>query len=254
MEDQGFYTVFPSNASTDVFPSNKQHSFRIKIPSSLPFFKGDWVVGLTEIQFPALWQNLIHGYIIVKYQNGDNPLKCELHDGTYTTIEELLTEIKYALQSAQLQDDIVMKFDQIRNRVILQVKDRAPGFGIGFSQNLLNMLGFTKTENEFYSAGTYVEKAADITEGFSALYIYSDIVQNRIVGDTMASLVRVVPIEQKRLINSSGVNWVWFQHIQYIPVNKTYTDTVEINIRRDNGDIVPFESGKVVLTLHFKKV
>ena len=99
-----------------------------------------------------------------------------------------------------------------------------------------------------------MEKAADITEGFSALYIYSDIVQNRIVGDTMASLVRVVPIEQKRLINSSGVNWVRFQHIQYIPVNKTYTDTVEINIRRDNGDIVPFESGKVVLTLHFKKV
>lgn len=254
MGEQGFYAVLPSNASTNIFPLNNQHTFKIKIPSSLPISKGKWLVGLTEIQFPTLWKNLKSAYVCVKYDNQSNPLKCNLHDGIYDTIDDLLIEIKYALQSVQLENDIVLKYDKIRNRVIMKIQNKSAGFGISFSQNLLNMLGFIKEEGEFYQSGTYVEKAADITEGFSALYIYSDIVESRLVGDSMANLIRVVPIERQQKSSFSGVHWVRFQNIQYIPVNKTHTDLIKIHIRRDNGEKVSFESGKVVLTLHFREI
>lgn len=253
MADHEFYAVLPSNASADVFPNNKQHTFKIRAHSL--FSSGDekWKVGLAEIQFPTSIKNVIGGHITVKFNEVDNPLRCNLHDGTYETIEYLLTEIKNILTSAQLENDISLTYDKIRNRVILRVHDKAPGFGISFSQNIMNMLGLTKKEGNFYNQGTYIENVADITEGFSALYIYSDIVQSRLVGDTMAPLLRVVPIKRKLQAHPSNIHWVRFQNIQYIPVNKTQTDTIEINIRRDNGNVVPFESGKVVLTLHFKK-
>ncbi len=249
MNDQSFYVVLPSNASTDVFPANNQHTFKIKSQAILPL-NDDWKVGLAEIQFPTLWRNVINGYITIKFEEKANPLQCKLHDGIYQTVDELLKEISHVLKSAKLQNDVILQFDKIRNRVILQILNKPPEFAIGFSQNISNMLGLSKKEGNYYSPGVYIENSPDISEGFSALYIYSDVVRNRIVGDTMAPLLRVVPLEKNKKLS---VNWVRFQHIQYLPVNKTQSDVIEVNIRRDNGDVVPFENGKVVLTLHFKK-
>lgn len=253
MANQEFYAVLPSNSSMDVFPDNKQHSFKIKIPSPLPSNEGKWSVGLAEIQFPETWKTVINGFVTVKFEEAHNPLRCPLHDGFYETIYHLLSEVKNILQSANLEQDITFLYDEIRNRIILKVQDKAPGFGITFSQNIMNMLGLTKKEGEYYHAGTYIEEAVDVTEGFSALYIHADIVQFRIVGDSMVPLLRVVPLERKSKMNRTRVHWIRFNKIQYVSVNKTQTDTIEINIRRDNGKIVPFESGKVVLTRHFKK-
>ena len=252
MDEQNFYVVLPSNASTITFPANNQHTFKIKIPALAPL-KGNWNVGLAEIQFPVLWKNVIDGYLTVRFEEEANPLQCKLHDGIYETLDELLEEIFNALSSAQLQNDVVLRYDKILNRISLDVRDKAKGFAIGFSKNIMNMLGLTKKEGEYYKTGTYVGTSPDISEGFSALYIYSNVVQSRIVGDTMAPLLRVVPLKRKEKTHPSSVNWVRFQHVQYSPVNKTQSDTIEVNIRRDNGDVVPFESGKVVLTLHFKK-
>ena len=39
---------------------------------------------------------------------------------------------------------------------------------------------------------------------------------------------------------------------QYFPVSRKQFNTVEIYIRDDSGRPVPFEFGKVVLTLHFR--
>ena len=68
----------------------------------------------------------------------------------------------------------------------------------------------------------------------------------------MLSLLKVIPAEPMQTVPSH--KWVRFKNIEYIPSVKTHIDTVEINIRRDNGEIIPFESGKVVVKLHFKRV
>lgn len=246
-----FYAVLPSNSSMIEFPKNNQHTFKVKLPTTLPYFEGEWKVGLSEIQFPSTWKNVVGGTVTIRFDDSHPPVTFKLFDGVYSTISELINQIQKIFRNAQVDNDIVLHYDDIKNKVILKVLDRSVGFGISFSQNILNMLGLTKLPGNFYTVGIYEEGHSDITEGFTALYVYADVVQNRIVGDSMVPLLRVVPVE--RIAKKSYINWVRFHHIQYVAVNKTLQDTVEINIRRDNGDIVPFASGKVVLTLHFTR-
>ena len=44
-----------------------------------------------------------------------------------------------------------------------------------------------------------------------------------------------------------------FDPIQYCPLLQRRFQTVEIDIRDDTGSIVPFERGRVVVTLHCRK-
>jgi len=44
-----------------------------------------------------------------------------------------------------------------------------------------------------------------------------------------------------------------YQNVQYVPLHRKQFDTVEIDIRDDTGRRVPFERGKVVVTLHFRQ-
>ena len=38
-----------------------------------------------------------------------------------------------------------------------------------------------------------------------------------------------------------------------VPLNKKIFDTISINIRDEAGDLVAFEHGKVIITLHFRR-
>ena len=83
--------------------------------------------------------------------------------------------------------------------------------------------------------------------GFHDLYLYCDIAQAQYIGDVLAPLLRIVPVEgaDGQHVNRS------FLHPQYIPVDRKVFEMIEVNIRHDTGGSVPFESGKVLLTHHF---
>ena len=89
---------------------------------------------------------------------------------------------------------------------------------------------------------------ADLTT-VSTIYVYCDIVQPQIVGDTSAQLLKSIPAEGKfgDLIAKT------FTNIQYVPIRTKSFEAVEVLLRNDTGDPVPFERGKVVITLHFRK-
>ena len=44
-----------------------------------------------------------------------------------------------------------------------------------------------------------------------------------------------------------------FERPHYVPLNKKIFDTISINIRDEAGDLVAFEHGKVIVTLHFRR-
>ena len=85
--------------------------------------------------------------------------------------------------------------------------------------------------------------------GFESLYVYSSIVEPRIVGDKISPLLRIVPITgiHGEMVTAS------FDHVQYIPVLSREFGSVETEIRDDTGRPVPFERGKVTVTLHFRR-
>ena len=44
-----------------------------------------------------------------------------------------------------------------------------------------------------------------------------------------------------------------FERLHYVSLNKKIFDTISINIRDEAGDLIAFEHGKVIITLHFRR-
>lgn len=94
--------------------------------------------------------------------------------------------------------------------------------------------------------GDYV---ADVHRGLTSLYIYSPIIQSQLVGDTLAPLLRVVNVRGSfgEQVNER------YDNIYYLPLISSPIEHIEIYIRDDVGNLIPFESGRVVIVLHFRR-
>lgn len=247
--NKSFYVVLPSNASYEYFPDNKLHSYKTKIPK-LPINNGSWEVGMTEIQYPARWPNIIDGKVWIKFANGTTS-EFRLHDGYYPSVDKLMSELTKIFNNAGCKG-ISVYFDELRDRSSITVSGDEV-FGVTFSENILQVMGFEKTPGKFFTKGIFWgDFASDINDGLAGLFVYTDIVERRLVGDVMVPLLRVVPGEPSR--QAATFKSVSFQNVQYVPVASTHTDSVEVNIRRDDGRPIPFEKGKVSVTLHFRLV
>ena len=96
---------------------------------------------------------------------------------------------------------------------------------------------------------TECNSIVDLRRGVESLYVYSSIVEPRFVGDKFAPLLRIVPITGRH----GEMVTARFDHVQYIPVLSREFGSVETEIRDDTGRQVPFERGKVTVTLHFRR-
>ena len=81
-----------------------------------------------------------------------------------------------------------------------------------------------------------------------ALYIYTDIIAPVLVGDAAVPLLKIVPVEGEygEIISRT------YTKLHYVPLQRNYFDSIEINIATDAGKPIHFESGKVVVKLHFR--
>ena len=83
----------------------------------------------------------------------------------------------------------------------------------------------------------------------TALYVYTGIVEPRVVGDSVVPLMRIVSIEGKHGdLVSNG-----FDNVQYVSVLHKEFTTIEIDIRDDTGHSVPFERSRTTVTFHFRR-
>ena len=118
---------------------------------------------------------------------------------------------------------------------------------IGMFGNLHQLLGFrTKTVDR----GTIAAHPPLLHRGIYSLYVYSNVCEYSLVGDTQVPLLRSVPL--KSSTKFGDVESTVFMNPMYIPVNKTFIDNIEIDIRDDAGEEIPFEEGRTVVVLHFR--
>lgn len=84
-------------------------------------------------------------------------------------------------------------------------------------------------------------------------YVYCDVAEPQIVGSNALKLLRVIPMPIQR--ERQGGEGTWEpRRIQYHKLSKKYFDTIEIQINSHLGDPIPFNYGKVILVVHFRKV
>ena len=76
--------------------------------------------------------------------------------------------------------------------------------------------------------------------GYDIIYIYTDCIEEQLVGDVQAQLLRSVCINNG---DTHQIQTISFDSPHYIPVTKTDFDTIDINIRDGNGRKLPFLYG-----------
>ena len=90
-----------------------------------------------------------------------------------------------------------------------------------------------------------------LNRSITTLYTYSNIVEVVHVGDVKAALLLACPFNRDK---DSNVHQIEFLRPTYCKVNRQRLKQIDVEIRDDAGDLVPFLYGKTVITLHFRKI
>src|SRR5206468_10919616 len=125
---------------------------------------------------------------------------------------------------------------------------------IEFPTPLESILGLTQAQGRMCNSTQERltikgELPCDLQTGIHALYIYCDLLQFTHVGHIKAPLLRVVDSGEE----TGGVVTRYYERPRYVPLQKKNFDSIQIVIRDDLGEKIQFESGKVLLTLHFRR-
>jgi hypothetical protein len=119
--------------------------------------------------------------------------------------------------------------------------------------DILGMLPFAVARDStkpffVYHTGRRPIRAKGLDD-FNLMYVYSDIASDQPVGDTEVPLLGVLPVQG---LFPEQSYWACNPAF-YVPVAKKYVDTVEIQLNTDDGRLVPFTEGKVLVRLHFRR-
>ena len=84
---------------------------------------------------------------------------------------------------------------------------------------------------------------------FQTMYVYSDLVEPQLVGDTQANFFHIlVPRGKPGDVVAEEIKLPTYHRL------RTYVfSSVKINKRSDTGEPIPFASGTVPVTLHFRR-
>ena len=163
--------------------------------------------------------------------------------GYYSSMEGLIKATNTAL-AKDVNDNIVLTYNSVTGKVTVKLKN---GYQLGLIGRLSVVFGFGGKDTKVLKM-TESPYVADLA-AMSTIYIYCNIVQPQIVGDTNAQLLKSIPVAG----TFGDIITKTFTNIQYVPIQRKSFEDVEILLRSDTGDPVPFERGKVVTTLHFRQ-
>lgn len=276
MENSDFYVTLASNVTNKNY-SNSISNFVTQLPSTI-LLDSFWRVGLTEIHFTNSWCNLradneikIHDNFKIKSFNSYTALPA----GRYDDVESLLDEIRTrCLQSKNsevqtlpefgvntntrritMKNGYTFQMDHLNYELDTELKEMLgiqDGFKSSYTHRIITMddeieVNPIVSENDtFEGVHSY-----DLTGGIHSLFVYCDIVDYSIVGDTRSQLLRMAHIPADSRFGDSIVDR--FENPHYLPLATKEISSIEIDIKDDSNSPVNFEFGRVKLVLHFKK-
>ena len=250
-----FYLTLPSNSSKDDYAGNTAARYFTKLDGTIEL-EGQWEVGLVEISAPAVLLNVTERvYYLNVFVDGNSHCKVVLPSAFHKRVRSLIEALHTAqrnVDSEKLKDDTLFaEFSANRNgRISFRLStDTYENIEIQFSPPLARMMGFVG--NVRYSVNSMAKKAPHMAIGeFASMYVYCDLLEHVIVGDTKAPLLRIVDLTQKAYGNVHHI----MNPILYVPLQIKNFDTVEMNIMTDTGVAVPFADGKSYVVLEFRRI
>lgn len=256
MSEHSFYLTLLSNASMEYFPDNKTSTFCVKLPKTIKL-EGEWAVGLVEFQYPCTMLTVQEGnnsVYIQKHPTIDGEQSLDIVSFTDRILATNYDNINHIL-SALNENNIVKNnaefiYDKLTKNISILTKSESV-ISLRLSPTLCLQLGFPPYRNILNKAGLY---PVNLSLGLpSQLFVYCDIVEPQVVGDVMASLLRITPLDTSQYVYGTYKTCT-FTPAHYLPVLRREFDTLEININSSTGHKIPFEFGTACVKLHFKRL
>lgn len=161
--------------------------------------------------------------------------------------EKTNEEEKKPRERWELVEGLKFKYDHGVKRVYAITDRRLLHFAI-LSRKLKYMLGY-HADDTLNQRKAVARFPPDMRGGVDSLYVYCDLIENQLVGDCRTNLLRIVPVRGQY---NDIVNEI-FTAPHYVPVLKKQFETVEISIKTDQDRLVPFQFGKSIVKLHFRR-
>jgi len=260
-----FYLVLPSSSSQGHFPGNKPSHYHTKLPQNINL-DGSWEVGLAEIQFQNTFDNLMSrhlwltmsikkvGSYLSQYDTAYgsapmslNSVKVHIPKGVYHTPEDIVSVVNESIQRYKdtLHRGLTLsynKFDrtfsfhlpQDHTELVMSPSLRSL---LCFDRRVISRAGKSTSRNRFH-------------QRFERVYVYSSIVSERVVGDSMVPLIRSIPI----LDYKDEIIYRLFEKPFYVPIKNRQFDVIEMLLSDERGREISFKTNtSTEITLHFRK-
>lgn len=245
-----FYITLPSDNSLNYFPENKISHFISRLPHPIDL-KGEWEVGLAELIYPHTWRNVLEQANHYEYDTGTGSLKkAKIPSGYYENPAEILRWIQYQ----NFDKKIDFSYNKHNRKVKINLKPDAkinllPGLAecLGFPPGMLVNEEYVSRDSPYMSFES--PNVADPNYNSNLLYVYNDIIEPQIVGDTVAPLLRVITVKG----HDGDTIHELFDRPHYTSVTRKNFQTIETVIRTHTGRLVPFDHGNLIVKLHFRQ-
>ena len=266
MNSGDFYVTLTSNDGGAYYATNTLTHFRNKLPETIHLQEGQWEVGLVECILPFNSYHISDDDGEMKgtkyiYKEGiisaQEHKKFSMAPGRYRSALRFVQILGETLAEFKLGAGFPVTFDQRTRKAKLEVPAVT---SLLITRRMMAILDFDEKaetvekqlDGRFkLNTGVYKSQGTvDLLGGLHTLWIYSDIVEHRIVAERKLPLLRIVTTEDKIAVDYKHLT---FEDAHYFPVRQTLFESIEIDIRDSQGFPVPFEAGEAVVTLHFRQ-
>ncbi|ELU02603.1 hypothetical protein CAPTEDRAFT_207313 [Capitella teleta] len=206
-----FYLVLSSNSSFDFYPDNTVANYTTRLPRDIELSGGMGGSESSDSGKNDEWhyRKLDPGYYANKGEIVDAMVK-ELKRSGVVGEWDISWNAKNDLVCLNIPANIKLMMDKNSN----------PLLSFSEKSELLSLHSSTKI---------YSTSKGTLNQHLSALYVYCNIVKPRVVGDSMVSLLRSVPVTKKH-----GENvFKSFHNVHYVPLSTRNFHDIEIDIRDD---------------------
>lgn len=158
-----------------------------------------------------------------------------------TLTEEELPSESYAVD--QLPTHVVFSYDERMGKMVVEFNFNVKKLEL--DSEIKYMLGFDSVS---LTDTTVASNSCDCSNGKRLLFVYTNIIENIICGDSKANLLRVIPCMDSRNDTISQS----FQLVRYVNVRSEYVDNIRLQILDSFGQEIVIQ-GYICVILHFSR-
>ena len=273
-----FYMTLPSDSSKNQFPNNTVGHYDTTLARNIAL-ESSYEVGLSEMLLPPP-KSAVRKMQYLSFVDLEKPdqgrviigippecfitlarFKRTLRKKEYLQFADIeYSRSEYEFVGIRLKEDkpkekLPFTFTLKDHRVILTVTKNCELQFIAAHQ-MAKLFGFKN--NKPYVAGAERHESYTGDYDYSGatnmdlLYVYCDIVEYGIVGDTLAPCLRTIPLTSRDVTDNDKAIVERFESPHYVPVQRNVFSTIQILIANDNGNEVHFGDLVAIIKLHFR--